>query len=354
MGSRGRGKSPTESSVSRVYPNSGASDWVGQRKTDTKPIVYFSGTASSKDWSEDQFFEKTKVKHRCLSYAYLGFNSPLYTKTYVDLQAACYRHKAAVMLDSGAHSFHKFFRYGSNATKLKSSLGDGGVDGFVERYAQFVLHSNKNKLLYDWYVTFDYIKDCPTIYKVTKQLQKLGVFPVPVYHGDHDLSWVQRYIDEGHKVIGVGLDRKGKHDRDNVRRYYDAIFSLTEKAGVHCHGFAVTGDLMFQFPWYSCDSTTYIKAGAYGKILDFRPEKQLLGTMHVTDKYAGPGSFETLCPSIQKEIRVSAELKGFDFNQLRTSPFYRAMYNAVIMLEAIEYHMRRPVEWIPVRTAITK
>lgn len=353
MASVGRGKkieniirlSPPKT-IHRLYPDSGASDWIGIKKGDPSPIVYFSGTASSKEWDEDLFSKKTGARFRCLSYAYAGPNSPMFMRRYLDSIETFRKNKVRVMLDSGAHSFHKMMMFGSNLSEdfskeQREAEVTKTVDYFIGAYVDYVKVCYQDNILFDWYVTLDYRKHCPTIYKVTQQLMKRGIWPVPAYHGDQDILWLKRYISDGHKLVGIGMEHLGKRTPDAKRRYYDQVFNLCVAKGVSCHGFALTGDLMFQYPWYSCDSTTYLKAAAYGKILDIIPEKQRVALIHITPNFCKALSFDNLCKSVRKQIRNSVEAKGYDFDKLRESLFYRAMYNAEITLAAVRKHMER-------------
>jgi hypothetical protein len=321
----------------------GKSDWVGRRKEDTSPILYMSGTLMG-SFDEREFFKMSGCRHRCFSYAYCGYGSPLASRRYLTSLDICLELGVSVFLDSGAHSFHNMIHRGQTIGGKLSPSGRRAkvlamVDPFLDGYSKYLRWCSKEGKNFDFYVTLDADKDCPLIYECTKKLEKLGTRPVPVYHGDQSIDWVKRYIDEGHQIIGVGIHRVGKPSRDSVRRYYDTVLTFCDKQKVACHGFAVTGDIMFEFPFYSADSTTWLKAAAYGKILDIRPEKQRTALIHVSRTFSARspfGQLDNLAKSVRKYLRDQVELRGFDWERIRIDMAYRATYNARILVEAIK------------------
>lgn len=302
----------------------------------------------SDQWTEQDFLKLTDCRYRCFSYAYTGYDSPLKAPRHIAAMDWCIQNGVHVFMDSGAHSFHNFrYRRKGFAAKLSREEVAKQVDIVTKQFGQGFLNYIKwcysHDRYFDFYVTFDADRDAPFCWDITNEYFKKGIYPVPVYHGDSPLVWVKKYIDQGHKLIGVGIDRRGKSSATAVRRYYDSVISLCEKHGVKCHGFAVTGDLMFQFPWYSVDSTTWIKAAAYGKLLDIIPEKQRVALIHVSERALGQGygTVEGLSPSVRKYLRDMTESKGFDFDKLRKDFYYRTYYNAKVMMDAVAAHSKR-------------
>jgi hypothetical protein len=310
-----------------------------------------SGTAGSKTWSEPEFKKLTGTRYRCFSYAYCGRPSPLYQRRHKNAMEWCLEHGVDIMMDSGAHSFHTLVSRGQSVTfNIKGKQID--LRQFMQDYADFVKQysDKKSKSQFHWYVTLDYKRECPVIWEATKMLRDFGIRPVPVYHGDSSLDWLRRYIDAGHKLIGVGIHRQGtKRGRDGVRSYYDSIFDLTERQKVACHGFAVTGDYMFQYPWYSVDSTTWLKAAAFGKIIQIVPDRHRVALVHVSNRFAastGYGTLDQFQGNVAKSVQFEIESFGFDFERVRNDLSYRASYNAFVFNKAIESRQFQGV-WQP-------
>lgn len=96
-----------------------------------------------------------------------------------------------------------------------------------------------------------------------------GLSPLPVYHVGESTSWLHKMLDYGCDYIGLGgLVGTPAPVR---RRWLDSVFSMiTDQHGapmVKTHGFGVTSmPLMFRYPWYSVDSTSWIRVAASGCI----------------------------------------------------------------------------------------
>lgn len=98
-------------------------------------------------------------------------------------------------------------------------------------------------------------------------MKKEGLDPIPVYHAGEDWEHLDRMLKYGCQYIGlgglVGLDSK-------LRRHWldDVFMRITDDHGfpiVKTHGFGMTSiPLIFRYPWYSVDSTTWIKITANG------------------------------------------------------------------------------------------
>lgn len=341
--------------VKRVFPRSGASEWIGRQPNDPKPIFYCSSVVGAKGYDEDKFYKLTKHGFRCFSYSYCGYESPFAHNRHLQGLNWCLDNDVRVFMDSGAHSFHNLSRFGKTLMKKwginkedRLTATRKLITNFTDMYIRYIKWNYSVGRKFDFYVTLDAEKDCSKIYKMTKNLQKKGIWPIPVYHGDDSLDWVRRYIGEGHKLLGVGMDRRGKPTKDAIHRYYDSVFNLTEKHGVSCHGFAMTGDGIFRWPWYSVDSTTYLKAAGYGKILQVIPERQRIAEIHIssTSSSSTPyGNAKNLTPAAYNYLRDSAEKLGFDFDKLRDDFTLRAIYNVKVMHKAIDLHTKRGIKW---------
>jgi hypothetical protein len=256
-----------------------------------------------------------------------------------------------IMMDSGAHSFHRFALNvtGQQTSKKRKSFVDVELlkTQTRDQYAEFCLEQKQD---WDFYVNLDFKKDCPTIYKMQRWFEKKGLKPVPVFHGDSSLDWFKRYCDEGHKLIGIGLSNKSSHDAR--QSYYDIVFNEAEKRGIKLHGFAVTAmSYMVDYPWYSVDSTTWAKCAVWGKILYVDPNRHVIGALHISDRecVGDKNSYNRMPVTIQKQIRAQCESKGFDFDKLRSSDFERCVWNACLFKEIgegkVKLTAKERVQW---------
>lgn len=96
-----------------------------------------------------------------------------------------------------------------------------------------------------------------------------GLQPLPVFHYGEDMKYLDRIIDYGCDYIGIG----GLVGIPSAMRraWLDRVFvKITDDQGlpiVKTHGFGMTSvPLIFRYPWYSVDSTTWIKITANGGV----------------------------------------------------------------------------------------
>ncbi len=138
---------------------------------------------------------------------------------------------------------------------------------FRESYIKFV--KKNDKYLYA-YVNMDLINNAEGSYDSLKYMESKGCHPLPVYHLGNDRKWLQRYVDEGYKCICIGGITPNPYKV--LKPILDEIWKniLTDNKGmpiVKVHGLACTGyQLLIRYPWYSVDSATWTKLGAWGGI----------------------------------------------------------------------------------------
>ena len=165
--------------------------------------------------------------------------------------------KRKIFLDSGAYSMH---------------TQDVRID--LKDYARFIY---KNRDIIETASNLDAIgagKE-QLSYDNQKRLESWlkpeGLTILPVHHvRDHD-RWLQRYIDEGYDHICLGgmVSETTQH----LREWLDHVWHnyLTNAVGapkVKVHGFGLTRlELMFRYPWYSVNSTSWIMIGQFGGVM---------------------------------------------------------------------------------------
>jgi len=117
--------------------------------------------------------------------------------------------------------------------------------------------------------------------KLEGWLKPQGLMVQPVHHVRDPDHWLQRYIDEGYDYIFLG--GMVPESTPVLRKWLDHVWGryLTNKDGtpkIKVHGFGLTTtELMFRYPWYSVDSTSWVMTSMFGGCyLDI---KQLDGTV---------------------------------------------------------------------------
>lgn len=170
----------------------------------------------------------------------------------------------SLFLDSGA--FTLYFK------QFKRDPGFYQSDRFwtfVDDYASFV---KKYADVIDHYANVDVLYDPELSWKVLKYLEdEHGLHPVPVLHYGASHKWLDRHLKAGYGYIGLG--GLGTVDKMSYQQWADGMFLAicpppTRLPTVKVHGFAMTSNrILFRYPWFSVDSATWVKVGAYGGIL---------------------------------------------------------------------------------------
>lgn len=94
-------------------------------------------------------------------------------------------------------------------------------------------------------------------------MRKRGLDPIPVFHVKEDISWLYRMIDAS--ATYIGLSASSLVSRNHVNDWYAHCWDrLTDSSGrplIKAHAFGEgREEAMAAFPWYSCDSTSWIYA----------------------------------------------------------------------------------------------
>jgi len=208
-----------------------------------------------------------------------------------------------ILLDSGAYSLFKEYTQKQEGKNDFSFYETDTFWEYVDNYAEFVLE-HKEEL--ELYVSVDIIFNPELSWKVQKYLENKGITPLPVFHAGEDFSWLKKYIDN-YDYIGIGglaqiSSSKAKWYTSLGDPAFNMICDDKGMPRVKVHGFAMTSpDLIINFPWFSCDSSSWMQYGKYALILV--PKKQ--GNKFIYD--IPP---HTLCVSSRKEAKIKA--KHFD------------------------------------------
>jgi len=139
------------------------------------------------------------------------------------------------------------------------------IQKYLDDYIDYILKYEDRLLAY---ANLDDVHDAEIGWKNQKYMEGRGVVPIPVYHYGEDFKWVERFVNE-YDYVGVGGVARGIPTA-SLRALLDRIFGYIYKKGlsVKVHGFGITGfKFMMRYPWYSVDSTTWLKQAGFGRIL---------------------------------------------------------------------------------------
>jgi hypothetical protein len=179
-------------------------------------------------------------------------------------------------------------------------------------------------------------------YDRQKQLEEylgdLKPIMCPVHHvRDHD-DWLKRYMDEGYEYIFLG--GMVPESTPVLMEWLDRVWGryLTNPDGtprIKVHGFGLTTEvLMFKYPWFSVDSTSWIMSSRFGGLMmDFPNDPRPDGSVKImkvdfsersNKKYAMDSThFLSLKPDEQEVIR--ARLAELEAERIR-DPEVEAMF----------------------------
>jgi len=197
----------------------------------------------------------------------------------------------SLFIDSGAHSL--YFKHVAKVDPKdrdpkswvngKLAWGHGDFSFFdltagsefrkyADGYAKFI-KAMKAKDPTMLFANIDVISNPQKSWEVQEYFEKEhGLYPVPVIHCHTDMKWVEHYLEreENFPLLGIG----GIAQQISKQEYFgwgDKLFTvLCPKSNDYLplrrtHGFAMTSvELMFRYPWWSVDSTSWVKYSAYG------------------------------------------------------------------------------------------
>ena len=175
----------------------------------------------------------------------------------------------------------------------------------------------------------DGIGDPQLTYENQLAMERLGVRPLPCFHAGEDERYLEWYI-KNYEYITLGgmVGSSTKQLMIWLDRMWDKY--LTDGSGnprIKVHGFGITSiPIMERYPWWSCDSSSWIQSAAYGSVI--MPDH---GPMSVSEK--SPSRHDAgqhvcnLPPLQQKHILETFESQGFNYDRLSTVYESRAAYN---------------------------
>lgn len=107
-------------------------------------------------------------------------------------------------------------------------------------------------------------------YKNQQRMKREGFKPIPVFHQGERWRWLEQMIDEGEDYIGISPYQHAT--KGEIWNWLEQVFTkITNDQGLpvcKTHGFGVTSQrLLLRYPWFSCDSTFWLRNAAYGKIV---------------------------------------------------------------------------------------
>lgn len=222
---------------------------------------------------------------------------------------------ARIFLDSGAFSAYTL-----------------GIQLSVEEYCQYILRNLdivRDEDGIPMASVLDGIGDPLQTYRNQLEMEARGFRPLPCFHSGEDERYLEHYV-QNYEYITLGgmVGASTKQLSVWLDRMWERY--LTDGSGrprLKVHGFGITAiPLMERYPWYSCDSSSWIQAAAFGSIVTPRH-----GPIKVSEKSPSRhdhGQHITTLSQIEQDyLYQQLEEQGFTFERLSQVYESRAAYN---------------------------
>lgn len=182
-----------------------------------------------------------------------------------------------------------------------------------------------------------------------------GLDPLPVYHYGEDMKYLERMLDYGCTYIGIGglVGVPGDLRRVWLDRVFDRITDADGQPTIQTHGFGMTSiPLVFRYPWFSVDSTAWIRVTATGGIylpavvdgeFVFDRVPQVVTVSASNPKQKASGKAANTMPQKMREILDKwLAVCGKDMEQVSTDYYHRAVCNVTFFRRVSETKLSRP------------
>lgn len=270
------------------------------------------------------------------SYMPGGNRYPKLTESECAIMARCKEHN---ILESW-HYVHKpsyvnYMRENNAKVFLDSgafSAWTMGVKMDLPKYCDWIIRNQDIIRVEDNAVmasVLDAIGDAQGTFENQMAMERLGVRPLPCFHKYEDPRYLEWYVKNYDYITIGGMVGTPPNE---LEKWLDHIWDkyLTDGAGnplIKVHGFGLTSvPLMERYPWYSCDSSSWIQAAAFGSIYLAKHGPLAVSTSSPSRHKAG----YHLCNKPEIERQYLLDLLAKDgFTEERVGEIYesRAVYN---------------------------
>lgn len=141
-----------------------------------------------------------------------------------------------------------------------------GISINIQDYIKFIKDNREGITLY---ANLDVIGDAEGTWRNQQIMEEAGLIPLPCFHLGEEWLYLERYVKE-YDYIALGGVAQAKN-KDSLMSWLDKCWEIIcDKDGwpkTRVHGFAVTSlGIMFRYPWFSVDSTSWVLTGRFGSI----------------------------------------------------------------------------------------
>lgn len=224
---------------------------------------------------------------------------------------------AKVFLDSGAFSAHS----------LKVTID-------INAYCDYIIRNKDILRVEDGAVmasVLDGIGDPQKTYEHQVFMEKKGAKPLPCYHFGEDERWLEYYVKNYEYITIGGLVGKSARDQEVWldRVWNKHMLDSSGRPKLKVHGFGMTSPaLMKRYPWYSCDSSSWIQSAAFGNI--YTSEYGPISVSKDSPARHDTGRHLTTFTAIERaSVEAMLDRKGFNLERLGSVYESRASYSCL-------------------------
>lgn len=196
---------------------------------------------------------------------------------------------------------------------------------WLRRHTKYINH----------YAVLDVIGSAEGTYENQVKMEETGddITPVPCFHYGEDPKHLRRYIDQGYPYLALGgmvpISTKDLYPwLDDLWENY-----LTNENGepiIRVHGFGLTTfELMDRYPWFSVDSSSWLKSAHFGLILFYHGDKMY--RVNVSEKSGKTGvagqHYLTETRANKRALDAMVEAQGHNMAQLMKHYQLRDAFN---------------------------
>lgn len=182
-----------------------------------------------------------------------------------------------------------------------------------------------------------------------------GLKPLPVYHYGEPDRFLTRMLDYGCDYIGIGglVAVTSKMRRHWLDRVFTALTDAKGMPIIKTHGFGMTAiPLVFRYPWYSIDSTTWIKITANGAVylpqmrrgefvFDDIPEIVSVSTSNPKQGEDGK-HYNSMGPAMREHLHRWLAECGKTIDEVSSHYYHRAVCNVSFFKRVSEVRATHP------------
>jgi len=150
-----------------------------------------------------------------------------------------------------------------------SAWAKGGIEIDIDLYIAFIKRYEKEIYAY---INLDVIRNPEASWENQLYMEKKGLTPIPVFHKGEDFSWWEKYIERYDYIATGGIAGGIQTGIQQVAKHLDICFDILcdnpdRLPSCRVHGLGVSAlRLIFRYPFYSVDFTTWNVTGRLGHI----------------------------------------------------------------------------------------